>query len=160
TTSTARCSSIAPTRQRSRPGPSSSATTAPRSSRRCRRWSPASARERSRRIIAMALDLIAELEALVASFERAAIEYALGGGLAVAVHGHPRATMDIDVLVAPDQLANAIRVAREAGFDVPARKMVFGLREGRSREMQRVSKVDPETQELVSLDLIVVGPEL
>jgi len=84
----------------------------------------------------------------------------LCGGLAVAVHGHPRATMDIDVLVRAEQLTSAIQVARGVGFDVHARKMWFGLRTGNPREMQRVSKLDPETNELLSLDLIVVGPEL
>jgi hypothetical protein len=108
----------------------------------------------------MVLDLIAELEALLEAFERGGIEYALCGGLAVAVHGHPRATMDIDMLVRAGQLTPAIEVARGVGFDVPARKMLFGLRTDKPREMQRVSKLDPETNELLSLDLIVVGPGL
>jgi hypothetical protein len=68
--------------------------------------------------------------------------------------------MDIDVLVRAEQLASAMQVAQGAGFDVPARKMMFGLRAGNPREMQRVSKLDPETNELLSLDLIVVGPGL
>jgi len=38
--------------------------------------------------------------------------------------------------------------------------MVFGLRAGAPREVQRVSKLDPETGTLMSLDLIVVGPAL
>jgi len=108
----------------------------------------------------MALDLIAELEAVVAIFDRERIEYALCGGLAVAIHGHPRATMDIDVLVRPAQLASALQVARQVGFDIPARKTVFGLRAGTPREMQRVSKLDAETNALISLDLLVVGPGL
>lgn len=111
-------------------------------------------------LAAMALDLIAELEALLEGFERGGVQYALCGGLAVAVHGHPRATMDIDVLVRAEQLASAIQVARGTGFDLPARKMVFGLQAGKPREMQRVSKLDPETNELMSLDLIIVGPEI
>jgi nucleotidyltransferase AbiEii toxin of type IV toxin-antitoxin system len=108
----------------------------------------------------MALDLIAELEALVDGLSRAGVEYALCGGLAVAVHGHPRATMDIDLLVPSDQLAAALEAAKRAGFDLPARKMVFGVRTGRPREVHRVSKLDPDTNELMSLDLIVVGPTL
>jgi len=106
----------------------------------------------------MALDLIAELEALVDAFDRERVDYALCGGLAVAIHGHPRATMDIDFLIEAAELARAIQVAQDAGFDVPARKMLFGLREGSPREMRRVSKLDPETHALVSLDLMVVDP--
>ena len=47
----------------------------------------------------MAFDLIAELEQLVDALHADAAEYALCGGLALAVHGHPRATKDIDLLV-------------------------------------------------------------
>ena len=108
----------------------------------------------------MALDLIAELEALVDAMSAEGVPYALCGGLAVGIHGHPRATMDIDLLVRSEDVTRAIEVAKRLGFDVPARKMVFGLRTGATLEMQRVSKLDPQTADLLPLDLIVVGPEL
>lgn len=108
----------------------------------------------------MALDLIAELQALIGAFEREGVQYAVCGGLAVAVHGHPRATMDIDVLVRSEQLADAMAVVRGAGFDVPGRRMVFGLRSGAPREVQRLSKLDPDTNALMSVDMIVVGDSL
>ena len=50
-----------------------------------------------------------------------AVEYLLVGGFAVAIHGYPRATADIDVWVARDK-ANAERLVvalREFGFGVP-----------------------------------------
>jgi hypothetical protein len=50
----------------------------------------------------MSLDLIAELEALVSALDAEKVEYALCGGLALAVHGYPRATKDIDLLVRAD----------------------------------------------------------
>ena len=108
----------------------------------------------------MALDLIAELEALLQAFDDAAIPYALCGGLAVAVHGHPRATMDIDVLIPPEALPRALASAKETGFDIPARRMTFGRKTGQPREVQRVSKLDPDTNALMSLDLILVGSVL
>lgn len=108
----------------------------------------------------MALDLIAELQGLIAAFESNDVEYALCGGLAVAVHGHARATMDIDVLVRPEQLASAVNVVRSSGFDVPGRKMIFGLRTKTPREVWRLSKLDPETNALMSVDLLVVGETL
>lgn len=108
----------------------------------------------------MPLDLIAELEALIESFDRDVIPYALCGGLAVAVHGHPRATMDIDLLVPADALARAVIAAKHVGFDIPARRMTFGRKSGQPREIQRISKLDPDTQALMPLDLILVGPIL
>lgn len=106
----------------------------------------------------MALDLIAELEAVLDALEAASIEYALCGGLAVAVHGHPRATQDIDLLVRPEDVPRVLAVATSLGFNVPARKMVFRAGKPDENQMQRVSKLDPETNDLLSLDLLLVGP--
>ena len=55
----------------------------------------------------MAFDLIAELEQLVDALHADAAEYALCGGLALAVHGHPRATKDIDLLVRAEAVLDA-----------------------------------------------------
>lgn len=104
-------------------------------------------------------NLTDELYALIDAFEREQVAYAVCGGLALALHGYPRATLDLDVLVLSAQLSAAGRIARELGFDVPARKMTFGLRTGTPREMQRVSKMDP-SGEMLSLDLIIVGDDL
>jgi len=46
---------------------------------------------------------------LLQEFLDARVEFVLIGGWAVAVHGHPRATNDIDLLVRPT-IDNAIRV--------------------------------------------------
>ena len=108
----------------------------------------------------MALDPVTELERLVDAFESEAVGYAVCGGLALAVHGHPRATIDVDVLVRAEEVDRAIEVAKRLGFDIPARKMTFGLQTGTPREIRRVSKLDPETNGLMALDLIIVNPDL
>jgi len=108
----------------------------------------------------MPLDPVTELEGLIDAFEAAGVGYAVCGGLALAVHGYPRATMDIDLLVRSEEIADAMAVAKLSGFDVPARKMTFGLQTGTPREIQRVSKLDPETGALLALDLIVVNAAL
>jgi hypothetical protein len=66
----------------------------------------------------MALDIIAELEALIDRLETERIEYAICGGLALAIHGRPRMTKDIDVLVPRDALAPAMAIAKGLGFDM------------------------------------------
>jgi hypothetical protein len=108
----------------------------------------------------VAFDLIDELEGIVDAFERERVSYALCGGLALGFHGFVRATKDIDVLVSESELARAMEIARALGFDVPARKITFGLRTATPREVQRVSKLDPDTGELLTLDLMVVSPDL
>jgi predicted nucleotidyltransferase len=49
------------------------------------------------------------------------VEYLLIGGYAVAYHGYPRATEDIDIWVAssPQNAQRIIRALKEFGFDVP-----------------------------------------
>lgn len=104
----------------------------------------------------MALDLVDELCAVAAALSGATIEHAVCGGLALAIHGHPRMTKDIDLLVQPGDVPRALEVVRAIGFDVPARQMVFGLKTGTPRPIQRVSKLDPESGALLPLDLLHV----
>jgi hypothetical protein len=108
----------------------------------------------------MALNPVTELEAIVDALDADRVPYALCGALALGLHGHPRATKDIDLLVESANLDRAIATAKRAGFDVPARKMIFGLKAGKHHEVQRVSKLDSETGELMPLDFLVVNDEL
>jgi len=49
------------------------------------------------------------------------VRYLVIGGYAVAFHGHPRTTKDLDVWLGADakNLDRAVRVLREFGFDLP-----------------------------------------
>ena len=49
------------------------------------------------------------------------VEYLLIGGYAVALHGYPRATVDLDiwVRVEPDNAARIVAALRDFGFDSP-----------------------------------------
>lgn len=103
------------------------------------------------------LDLLEEFGALIAALEAAGVEFAVCGGLAVAVHAHPRATLDVDLLVPAEQLQAAKAVARGLGYRIETGSMV--LRPG-AVEMERLSKPDPDTGDLLSLDLLIVTPAL
>lgn len=101
------------------------------------------------------LDLEEELRTLIDTLNGAALPYALCGGLAMAVHGAPRATIDIDLLVRPEN-ADAVReIARGIGFVIRALPMNFA----RIR-IDRVTKIDPRDGETLMLDLLVMAPEL
>ena len=71
------------------------------------------------------LDLFEELRGLVRSLNTSGAGYALWGGLAVAVHGRVRATVDIDLLVPSEGLDDVKRVCRAAGFKKEAKRMNF-----------------------------------
>jgi len=75
--------------------------------------------------VSHALDLRTVLDALTTSLDEAGIPYAVCGALALAIHGHPRATKDIDLLTAPDQIVALKAVARVHGFTLEALPMTF-----------------------------------
>jgi hypothetical protein len=95
-----------------------------------------------------------EFDRLIEALEREGLDYALAGGLAVAVWGAPRATRDIDLLVHPDQLEAVGRCAGACGFAIEAEPMIF--RDG--MELRRLSKA--EGGDLLTLDLLLVDPSL
>lgn len=102
-------------------------------------------------------DLLDEFRGLVSALEEAGVDFAVCGGLAVAVHARPRATLDIDLLLPRDQLSRARDVAVRLGYRIDAGPMI--VRKD-VMEMHRLSKPDPETGDLLSLDLLLVTPAL
>jgi hypothetical protein len=102
----------------------------------------------------MPLSLFEETTALLAELERHGVPYAVAGALALAIHGVPRATTDIDLLVRREALEAALEVASARGFGVQALPMRFsdGL------EVRRTTKV--EANEMLTLDLLLVNANL
>lgn len=102
----------------------------------------------------MGLSLTEEFEGLIAALEAAGADYALVGALAVAVHGAPRATTDIDLLVPREALDPVREVARGCGFTLEALPIMF--RDG--VELRRLTKV--RDGDHLTLDLILVNETL
>lgn len=69
------------------------------------------------------------------------------------IHGFPRATMDIDVMVLADDLAEAWRVAEDLGYNVQGRPLHF--HDG-AIEIRRISKIDAETKVLFTINFLLV----
>src|SRR5690242_15588967 len=97
-------------------------------------------------------DLYEEFKALVSSLEEHHIDYAVCGGLAMAVWGAPRATVDIDLLILTEALEEAKRLARSLGFTIAAFPMTVG---GGAIEIHRLSKIDSETGIVLPLDFLL-----
>jgi hypothetical protein len=76
-----------------------------------------------------------ELRKLISALDRDKIEYALCGGIAMAIYGRPRATVDIDILITPESLPQMLRIAEK---------------------LRRVSKIDRATRFVLTLDMILV----
>jgi hypothetical protein len=102
-------------------------------------------------------DLYEEFKSIVSALEEQGIDYAVCGGLAMAVWGAPRATVDIDLLILAEAQEEAKSVARDLGFTIEAFPMTVG---GGVIEIHRLSKIDRETGIVLPLDFILVTPEI
>jgi len=97
--------------------------------------------------------LLEEFTNLVAEFERREIPYAVCGGLAMAIHGAPRATIDIDLMVQSDDLERAWETAKSLGYNVEGLPLNF---DDGAIQIRRISKVEPERKRLITVDFLLV----
>ena len=104
------------------------------------------------------MNLVDELLGIVVDLESAAVPYALCGGLAVAIHGHPRFTHDIDLLIQPDDLSRVRDIARLRGFTLEGGRIAFGTGTPSERALHRIAKASGV--EALTLDPLLVGPSL
>jgi hypothetical protein len=102
------------------------------------------------------MDLLIELKNLIEAFEENKIDYALCGGLALAVYARPRATLDIDIMVDPDTLNKIKQIVKNLGYNIPAAPMSF---KNGAVQIHRMIKVDNESGEHMVLDLLLVTPQ-
>jgi hypothetical protein len=103
------------------------------------------------------LDLFEELVTLIDALESRRIDYAVCGGLAMAIWGLPRATVDIDLLIERESLAAVEDVAASLGYRFKANPMTFS--DG-AIIIHRVTKIDPEGGDVLMLDLLLVTPAI
>ena len=102
------------------------------------------------------LDLTAELRRVVGALDAAGATYALAGGLAVSIYSTPRATQDIDLLLAVADADRATSALQSLGFRVAGRPMPVA---GGRMDIQRFIKVDGT--DVLPVDLLLpLDPEL
>ncbi len=101
------------------------------------------------------INLYEELKFLIVALDNQGIDYALCGGLAMAVHGFYRSTIDIDLLILDEQLGEIKSVARSLGFTIEAQPMTFAKG---AVEIRRLSKIDKGSGFVLSLDMLLVTP--
>ncbi len=104
------------------------------------------------------MNLYEELVGLVTVLEDSGLDYALCGGVALAFHGHPRFTKDIDLLVRKEDLEKVRKAAAKCGFTVEGGRLPFRLGKPDEQIIHRVSKVSGT--EILTLDLLLVSPGL
>lgn len=102
------------------------------------------------------MDLLEELKKLSRKLDHAGIDYALCGGLAIAIYAKPRATLDIDIMICPEFLAETKKTAKELGFTLTAAPMEF---KNGAVKIHKLTKIDQDSGEYLVLDLLIVTPE-
>jgi hypothetical protein len=103
------------------------------------------------------MKLFDEFSRLVSEFKKENIEYALCGGLAMAVYAFPRATLDIDILIKPESLEKTKTVAQRLGFTFDAGLMQFS--DG-AIQIYRLTKVSTDSSDTLMLDMLLLTPEI
>ena len=99
--------------------------------------------------------MLAELVALTSALDAAGVDYAICGALALAVHGAPRATRDIDLLALPADLLRVRDIARACGFTIEALPMKFAAS---GITIRRFTKTAPGNA--VMLDVLIADDPL
>lgn len=97
--------------------------------------------------------LLDEFKSVTEALSDAGIEYAVCGGWAMAIHGLMRSTIDIDLMVRAEDVERAFSVARVNGYDVEGLPLSF---DNGAFELRRISKIDKDRRELVTLDFVLV----
>ncbi len=100
------------------------------------------------------MDLKQELFGIVGALSRADVPYALCGGMAVVLHGYPRLTRDIDLLIRSQDLEAARDVLGSAGFTIPGGLIPFDTGRPRQRSVFRVSKAIGK--DVLTVDLLLL----
>ena len=103
------------------------------------------------------MNLLEELISLISKLKQEKIEFALCGGLAMAVYAFPRATMDIDIIIEQASISEVKRIANELGFSVDSGLMEF---QKGAIKIHRLVKINPEFKEELVLDLLIVTDEI
>lgn len=98
------------------------------------------------------MDLVEELHRIAAVLADHDIRYAVCGGLAVTIHGAPRTTRDIDLVVDDSQVEAVLEAVRPIGYRFAAAPMIFDRATPAERRVQRVTRVEGEQS--LTLDLL------
>ena len=105
------------------------------------------------------------IRTLLAALADASVEYCLVGGVAVNLHGVPRMTYDVDLVVAPDaeQLSAAARVLAGLGLvcRIPVKLEAFAdveYRETMRKERNLIASYSDPSDPLREVDVLVAPP--
>lgn len=101
------------------------------------------------------MDLREEALSIAKVLKEASVPYAFCGAVALAIHGYPRATKDIDILIDPADLDLVRKLLSEIEFDSEAGLIPFDLGTPKERRIFRTSKAIGIA--LITIDLLLAA---
>jgi len=104
------------------------------------------------------MDLYDELVGVLQRLDEQRIDYAICGGIAVALHGYARFTKDIDLVILAEDTERVADALRPQGFVFPAGPIPFDAGGPNERQIYRVSKL--EDSDTLTIDLLLVNETL
>jgi len=99
------------------------------------------------------MDLYDELGKIVDVFEAESLDYAICGGIAVAFHGYPRFTRDIDLMARQVDIDRVMSLLDTIGFSEQSGRIPFEL-----HDLYRTSK--SEETDILRADVIAISSAL
>ena len=103
------------------------------------------------------MNLLSELNEIIKRLNDEKVDYALCGGLAVAIYGFVRATEDIDLLILMKDLHKIKEILMSSGYTIEASPMTF---QAGKVKIERITKIDQKKEDSISIDLLMVTPEI
>lgn len=104
------------------------------------------------------INLKNELILITDTLNKLNIDYALCGGMAVIIHGYPRLTRDIDLMVQEEDLVRVREALKKNGYSIEAGIIPFDIGKPTERQIFRITKFEGE--DYLTIDLILVAPFL
>jgi Nucleotidyl transferase AbiEii toxin, Type IV TA system len=101
-------------------------------------------------------NLFEEFRGVVTALTVGGVPFAVCGGIAMSIHAHPRATIDIDLLAPPVEIPRLVEALAPLGF-IRRERSPARLAEG-AVVMHRLSKIVPGDPDVLMLDVIEVQP--
>ena len=99
------------------------------------------------------LNLLQEFKNIIKVLEEENIDYAVCGGMAMAIHGFLRATVDIDIILLQENINKTKDAFKAYGYRLESNPMSFGNGE---TIIHRITKVDTESEDFLVLDILEV----
>jgi hypothetical protein len=103
------------------------------------------------------LNLITELELVIETLDSENIDYAICGGMAMAIHGFIRATVDIDFLVLSKDIERSKIALKKVGYLIETPPMQFS---GSKVIIHRLTKTDVDSEDFMVLDMLEVTSDI